>query len=206
MVRIIVRSALLWDSTLRDNPAERKSHIHGGASLKSCTCMTLPHHFRRCSVSAPDTQLYNNKLLVQEKSPGMCCPLPLYHAQYSQHMNDTVMAQQTTWNANGIAVLHESRHTNSTKTNQRVLQVSVIMCGSLVPVRQFAPTYVLTLGLSRRRKSNSPQEAAGLNFFVFTAAIVSFKTDDESVRSHHLWTRSLAGSAWNNAFFDLKAK
>jgi len=52
MVRIILRSALFWDSTLRDKPAERKSHLHRGASLKSCTCMTLPHHFRRCSVSA----------------------------------------------------------------------------------------------------------------------------------------------------------
>ena len=67
-------------------------------------------------------------------------------------------------------------------------------------------TNLLTLGLSRRRKSNSPHEAAGLNFFVFTAAIVSFKTGDESVRSHHLWTRSLAGSSWNKAFFDLKVK
>jgi hypothetical protein len=38
---------------------------------------------------------------------------------------------------------------------------------------------------------------------MFTAAILSFKTGDESVRSHHL---SLAESGWNNAFFDLKAK
>jgi len=54
--------------------------------------------------------------------------------------------------------------------------------------------------------SNSPQEAAELNFFEFTAAIVSLKAGDESVTSHHLWTRSLAMSGWNKVFFDLKAK
>jgi hypothetical protein len=80
MVCIILRSALFWVPTLREIPEQRKSHLHRGASMKSCIWMTLPHHFRRCSVSALDTQLYNNKLLVQENWPGMCCPLPLCSA------------------------------------------------------------------------------------------------------------------------------
>lgn len=91
MVCIILRSVLFTDSTLREIPEEGKSHLHRGASLKSYICMTLPHHFQRCSVSAPDTQLHN-KLLVRENSSWMCCcPLPLQHAQYSQHMDDTVL-------------------------------------------------------------------------------------------------------------------
>jgi hypothetical protein len=47
------------------------------------------------------------------KAPGTCCPAWRHSLCLPLH-TDSSYAQHTTWNAHGIAVLHESRRTNST--------------------------------------------------------------------------------------------
>ena len=83
--------------------------------------------------------------------------------------------QHTTWNTQCIAVRHTRRLWTVQKQIKRSFS-SLTMCGSPTAVGQFAATYGMrTLGQSRRRKSNSSQEAAGRNFFMVTAATLSLK-------------------------------
>ena len=73
-VCIILGSVLFTHSTLREISEERKSHLHRGSSLKSCMCMTLPHHFQRFSVSAPDVQFITSYLYrkIRRECTALC--------------------------------------------------------------------------------------------------------------------------------------